>query len=246
MDLLFLLDGKVAEKDLKDAVRRVGQELWDCGIRVAPTTRRLAECGKSDAENVEFTISLLDHRLLAGDEDLYAKLSEQTLPKLLQGEQQMLLTRLVELTRNRHAKYGGTLFHLEPNIKECPGGLRDVHVCGWIRKIQNVDKPGQDSGMRRVGGNGGAGSARGAETIEGSDKEDFYQAAEFLYQVRCFLHYRHGRDDNTLDWQAQDAAAAAGLPGRKGPADAAYWMRALLPSCAEYRATTEEEDGGGC
>ena len=42
VDLMFLLDGKLAERDVKDAVRRVNQELWDCGIRVAPTTRRLA------------------------------------------------------------------------------------------------------------------------------------------------------------------------------------------------------------
>ena len=51
---------------------------------------------------------------------------------------------------------------------------------------------------------------------------------EFLWVVRCFLHYRHERDDNTLDWQAQDAAAETmvGVTGRKPKkADAAYWMR---------------------
>ena len=67
VDLLFLLDGKMAEKDLKDAIRRVGQELWDCGIRVSPATRKLAECEKFDEENTEFTVSLLDHRLVTGD-----------------------------------------------------------------------------------------------------------------------------------------------------------------------------------
>ncbi len=218
VDLLFLLDGKVAEKDLKDAVRRVGQELWDCGIRAAPTTRRLAECEKLDGENIEFTISLLNHRLLTGDADLYKKLHEQTLPKLLQREQKILLTQLAEMTRARHAKYGGTLFHLEPNIKDCPGGLRDVHVCGWITKIQNPD--GESAERLAETGNG-------AGAVERNDREEFNQAVEFLYRVRCFLHYRHGRDDNTLDWQAQDAAAAAGigLPGKEGRADAAYWMR---------------------
>src|SRR6185437_15390678 len=64
----------------------------------------------------------------------------------------------------------------------------------------------------------------------GNSEEDgeFSKAVEFLWLVRCFLHYRHERDDNTLDWQAQDAAAAAavGLSGQ-GPegADAGYWMR---------------------
>jgi [protein-PII] uridylyltransferase len=77
------------------------------------------------------------------------------------------------------------------------------------------------AGPARVGTEAGSGS------VEGSDREYFRQAVEFLYRVRCFLHYRHERDDNTLDWLAQDAAAGAavGLPGKEGRADAAYWMR---------------------
>src|ERR1700736_2117525 len=219
VDLLFLLDGKVAEKELKDAIRRVGQELWDCAIRVSPATRKLAECEKFDEENTEFTVSLLDHRLVSGDAALYAKLAEQTVPKLLQREHKAILSRLTQLTRDRHAKYGGTLFHLEPNIKECPGGLRDVHLCGWIAMIEAASKSA--NGTVRVGTEAGAGS------VEGSDGEYFGQGVEFLYRGGCFLHYRHERDDNTLDWLAQDAAAGAavGLPGKEGRADAAYWMR---------------------
>ena len=209
VDLLFLMDGRLVEKDVKDAIRGVSQQLWDCGIRVSPATRKLAECDKFDEDNLEFTLSLLDHRLVAGDAATYGKLAEQMLPKLLQREQKKLLTGLAEITRSRHAKYGGTLFHLEPNIKDCPGGLRDVHVCGWIRQLQ-------------AAGGKEAGDALAA------DGDDFRKAVEFLYLVRCFLHYRHDRDDNTLDWLAQDAAsgAAVGLSGREiGAADAAYWMR---------------------
>jgi [protein-PII] uridylyltransferase len=211
VDLLFLLDGRTAEKDVKDAIRRVGQGLWDCGIRVSPATRKLAECERFNSDNTEFTISLLDHHLITGDAGLYAKLTEQTLLKVLQKEQKNVLTRLVELTRDRHGKYGGTLFHLEPSIKDTPGGLRDVHVCRWIKQLQDVVKVEEQS-----------------ETIAGAE---FEEAVEFLYRVRCFLHYRHDRDDNVLDWQTQDTAAAAaiGLPERGGrPADAAYWMRAYF------------------
>ena len=136
VDLLYLLDGKVVEKDLKDPIRRVGQELWDCGIRVSPGTRRFTECEKFDEDNTEFTVSLLDHRLITGDAALYARLAEQCIPKLVQKEHKAISARLVQLTRDRHAKYGGTLFHLESNIKDCPGGLRDVHVCGWLAAIQ--------------------------------------------------------------------------------------------------------------
>jgi [protein-PII] uridylyltransferase len=216
VDLLFLLDGRVAEKEVKDAIRRVNQEMWDCGMRVSPVTRKLAECERFDPENAEWVFSLMDHRMVAGDAGLYDKLAGQSVPKLLQREHKNVMVRLVELARARHAKYGDTLFHLEPNIKDCPGGLRDAHVCGWLGKLLEVAAREKKNGV-------GAGAVVSAE--EGSE---FRKAVEFLWLVRCFLHYRHERDDNTLDWQAQDAAAETmmGLVGRKPKkADAAYWMR---------------------
>jgi [protein-PII] uridylyltransferase len=216
VDLLFLLDGKLAEKEVKDAIRRMNQEMWDCGMRVSPVTRKLAECERFDPDNAEWVFSLMDHRMVAGDAGVYEKLASQSLPKLLQREHKNLMVRLLELTRARHAKYGDTLFHLEPNIKDCPGGLRDAHVCGWMAKLREVAAREKKN-------------ADGAGAIVSSEEDsEFRKAVEFLWLVRCFLHYRHERDDNTLDWQAQDAAAETmmGLVGRKPKkADAAYWMR---------------------
>jgi [protein-PII] uridylyltransferase len=228
VDLLFLLDGRLPEKDLKDAIRSVNQEMWDCGIRVSPATRRLAECERFHEENAEFAISLMDHRMVMGDSALYDRLAGQVAPKLLQREQKGIVGRLMELTRARHAKYGDTLFHLEPNIKDCPGGLRDAHVCAWMTKLRGV------AGLAAKKGDGGeAGLAQ--DSVSGSvsaeEGNEFRKAVEFLWRVRCFLHYRHERDDNTLDWQAQDAAAeaAVGLVGRRPKkADAAYWMRSYF------------------
>jgi [protein-PII] uridylyltransferase len=207
VDLLYLLDARVAERDVKDSLRRISQELWDSGIRVSPATRKLSECERFAEENAEFTLSLMDHRMLAGDGVLYRQLAEETVPKLLEREQNTVVSRLMQLTRERHGKYGDTLFHLEPNIKDCPGGLRDVHVCAWLTTLQPPP------------------AGNGAGVL---DDSEFRQAVEFLRLVRCFLHYRHQRDDNTLDWQAQDAAAEAGvgLGGNRPPhTDAAYWMR---------------------
>ena len=223
VDLMFLLDAKTVEKDAKDAIRRMSQEMWDCGLRVSPMTRRLAECERFDPENAEFTLALMDQRLLAGDERVHRRLAEEVLPKLLARESGAIVTRLMEMTRVRHAKYGETLFHLEPNVKDCPGGLRDVHVCGWLKTLRELElqagKKGAEAGS--VGETSAAGVAEDSE---------FEEAAEFLVLVRSFLHYRHERDDNTLDWQAQDRAAerSVGLPkdGRAGrTVDAAYWMR---------------------
>ncbi len=206
LDLLFLLDGKAAERDAKEAIRRLNQDLWDAGVRVAAATRQAAECAKWDPENAEWTLALLDRRLVAGSETIFPRLDEQGMARLLERDRRAVTARLLELTAARYAKYGGTLFHLEPNLKDCPGGLRDAHVCGWLRVL------------------GASGEGEGTE-----EDEEFAEAVRFLSTARCFLHLRHERDDNVLDWRSQDAAAEAGvgvngLPGR-ARVDAAYWMR---------------------
>jgi [protein-PII] uridylyltransferase len=207
VDLLFLLDAKVSEKDLKEPIRRLCQQLWDYGIRVAQAVRRLAECERFSEENAEFTFAIMDHRQLAGDMVLYSRLANEVVPKLIERDRIAIVDRLMALTHERHAKYGSTLFHLEPNIKDCPGGLRDVHVCGWLAMLNGRAHESAHTASEALG---------------------FGQGVEFLRLVRCFLHYRHERDDNTLDWQAQDAAAAISVgvsDDRTQSVDAAYWMR---------------------
>jgi [protein-PII] uridylyltransferase len=250
VDLLYVLDGKVAEQEVKQPIRRMSQELWDAGIRLSPVTRKRSEAERFNADNVEFSLAMLDHRLLAGDAAVYERLAGVGLAKMLERENKGITASLLELTTERHAKYGDTLFHLEPNIKDCPGGLRDVHVCGWLKTL--VDAAGRGS-KAQVSKSGSAAPEFGA-----ADESEFQQAVEFLFVLRCFLHYRHERDDNTLDWQAQDAAAglAIGLGGRKvralgqevKGADAAYWMRLYFRHArsVERRLTQmiEEAPGG--
>src|SRR5579871_1677395 len=216
VDLLFLLDGKISEEDVKQPIRRVSQELGDCGIRLSPQTRKRSEAEKFESANVEFALAELDHRLVAGDSSVYERFATLGYPKLLDSDRYDIIAGLVQLTSERHKKYGDTLFHLEPSIKDCPGGLRDVHVCGWLDALLP--------------------STATAGPAELFDREEFQRAVDFLYTVRCFLHFRHERDDNTLNWQAQDDAARAeiGLERQSEAgngarrADAAYWMRAYF------------------
>jgi [protein-PII] uridylyltransferase len=211
VDLLFCTEqtsaGEAVQAAIRAAIlaaiRAVTQSLWDCGMQVSAATRSAAECARFDAENPEFAIALLDLRFLCGEEESFARLSGKV-AALLSKKASALGVELAKLTRVRHAKYGDTLFHLEPNIKDCPGGLRDANVCVWLRRLY---------------------------AITTTESDEFEPALGFLAAVRCFLHYRHQRDDNTLDWQAQDAAAAAkiGLPARwRSSVDGAYWMRAYF------------------
>ncbi len=201
VDLLFLLDSRVSEAAVKQPLRLLNQKLWDSGLRVSPMTRTLAECGRFQAENVEFTLSLLDARPLDGDPAVAALLLEKAVPKLIERDRKRIVSRLLEVIRTRHTRFGDTLFHLEPNVKECPGGLRDAHSCAWLARL--------------------------AEVPSLPPTPEFQEAREFLILVRAFLHFRHGRDDNTLDWHSQDEAALASLGLRRpsDSADASYWMR---------------------
>ena len=146
VDLMFLHDGKAPERSSKEAVRRLNQGLWDAGLRLSPVTRTLAECERFDPENVEFTLALLDARALAGDAELSARLLDKSIVRLLARDRKKIASRLLQLIGARHAKYGGTLFHLEPNIKECPGGLRDAHVYAWLRVAERGSRCGPGRG----------------------------------------------------------------------------------------------------
>ncbi len=221
IDLMFLLDSRVSERSSKAAIQRANQLLWDAGLRVSALTRTLVECERFNPENVEFTLALMDARPIAGDQALATRLIERSVPKVVTRDAKKISARLLELIRARHARFGNTLFHLEPNIKEIPGGLRDAHACAWLARLGRA--------QAKVGKAKGQSPSPDPNQDPTSDRE-FREARGFVLLVRTFLHLRHGRDDNTLDWQAQDAAAAGSLGiGRgndaKASVDAAFWMR---------------------
>jgi [protein-PII] uridylyltransferase len=211
VDILFLYGDRETEQAFKDQVRRFSQELWDLRLKLSPVSRTLAECDRYDANNTEFTISLLDCRYLAGDRDLYRRLHDKVIPKVVMRESKALLQGLAEVTRERHGKHGSTLYHLEPNLKEAPGGLRDCNVANWLALISAMDKL-QDW--------------PDASSLRAPVRRQLEAAIDFLTSARCFLHYRHGRDDNTLSWEAQDEAAARKIGAPESEVlSAADWMR---------------------
>jgi [protein-PII] uridylyltransferase len=211
IDLLFLFGDRDAEQAFKDKSRRFSQELWDLKLKLSPASRSLAECDRYDPNNTEFTISLLDCRQLAGDRDLFRRLHDKVMPKLVMRESKALVQGLAEVTRERHGKYGMTPYHLEPNLKEAPGGLRDYNVACWLALISAMDK---------------LHDWPDASSLRAPVRKQLEAALDFLMSARCFLHFRHGRDDNTLSWEAQDEAAARKIGASDAlELSAADWMR---------------------
>ena len=212
IDLLFVCANASLEGSHKIVIRRLCQDLWDIGLRVSATTRTVDECERLSEENPEFTLSLLDRRYIAGDFALFEELDLERIPKLVESRCQPLLAAVARLAQARHAKFQRTLFHLEPNVKDGPGGLRDFHTCAWLAQLlpESVQ----------------ASASRYESDLLVERRDESALAHQFLLTVRTFLHYRSQRDDNMLYWQAQDEAAAQNLalPGKRHT-PTARWMR---------------------
>jgi [protein-PII] uridylyltransferase len=180
IDLLLLVDKDVHTDGQREALSAFLRTLWDGSLRLSQSVRTVAECSRFDENNVELSISLLDARFLIGDSGLFEQLREK-LEKFFRVQKQPLLQRLCNQTRARHAKFHNTIYHLEPNIKEGPGGLRDLQAVNWLAKLRGVtpeEEPGLDA-------------ARG-----------------FIWSLRCLLHMQAGRDSNSLTFDLQESTAA--------------------------------------
>jgi [protein-PII] uridylyltransferase len=210
IDLLLLFESERLVLASKDAISAYLQRLWDAGLRVSHSVRTSAECTEVHDRNIELNVSLLDQRYLAGDRVLYARLVDK-MPRFITGNRDALIRNLSQLTRERYSKFAETFYHLEPNVKETPGGLRDFQLVCWLAQMRDTE-----------------GTRLGAP----DPSPELQQAFRFLARLRCYLHCQSGRDNNVLSYEAQDAAAAQWHMG-----DAAQWMREYYRHArAVYRA----------
>jgi len=206
LDLLFVLANEKVEEESRPLIGEFSRTLWDLGFRVSSAGRTVEECKKIEKDNAEFHLALLDRRFLDGDKALYEKLDTKVLTVAEKQARPFLLVELQRLTRERLSRYGNTIFHLEPNVKDAPGSLRDFHSNLWMRQL--------------------AGERRDPRFSPVNEDELTRNAVEFLSAIRCFLHYCNGRNDNTLTYelQAQAAERSLGIDDNLRR-NAAEWMR---------------------
>jgi [protein-PII] uridylyltransferase len=206
LDILFLLGSDKAEQESRGLISEFSRTLWDIGFRVSSAGRTLDECKRIEEDNAEFHLALLDRRFLAGDKSLFEKLDTKVLPASEKQARPFLLAQIHRLTRERLTRYGNTIFHLEPNVKESPGGMRDYQATIWLRQIVDEKK--------------------GIRNITAAEEELSVAAVDFLSAIRCFLHYSNGRNDNTLTYELQAAAAERALGVGDGVTRTpSEWMR---------------------
>ncbi|MGE5624975.1 MAG: [protein-PII] uridylyltransferase [Bacillota bacterium] len=162
--------------------------LWDVGLEVGHSVRTLEECVSHAREDITVTTSLMEARCLAGDRELFRSMMAATGPDRIWPSQEFFAGKWRE-QQARHAKYHDTAYRLEPNVKEGPGGLRDIQNIGWVAKRHF-----------------GAGTLHGL-VEQGFLTEDEYRrlsaGQEYLWRVRYALHLLHGRREDRLLFDAQ-------------------------------------------
>ncbi len=198
VDLLFLF---ARERDKRaELIRGVLHPLWDLGFDIGHSSRTLAEC-VAMARDLESCTAMLDARLLAGDGELFAGFRQRLLARLPKATVRRL--RRLHLERGAHA---GSVQLLEPNVKESPGGLREIHLLEWAAKAHGRTADAAD-GLRRY--------------LDEQDLEALASGRDFLWRIRHELHFSMGRKQDVLENEIKPVVArnlgyfdrAVGAPG---------------------------------
>ncbi len=175
VDLLLVVESEPQIAPIKPLLSGFLQSLWDGGLRPSHAVQTVAYCTTDRDENVELTVSLLDRRFLAGDEAMFRYLDDR-FRTYISKKGGVIADRLVALAQSRRAKFRDTVFHLEPNLKDGPGALRDLHTTQWLAALTpRVNAP------------------------------DLSEAHEFFSAMRVRLHESAGRDQNVLTFDTQES-----------------------------------------
>jgi [protein-PII] uridylyltransferase len=129
IDLLVLAEPDV-QRAAQPALARFVALLWDAGLQASPAVRSAAECTEAAADQTVLT-ALIEARPLVAWEEETAALRATIAPDRAWAPRAFLEAKVAE-QRQRHARFGDTSDNLEPNIKDGPGGLRDLHMLGWL------------------------------------------------------------------------------------------------------------------
>ena len=132
VDLLILCPGALARED-EERVKRFVATLWDIGLKVGHSVRSVQQCEADARQDLGLATSLMESRLLTGPVALFDDLRKRTGPDHVWPVPAFFEAKRQEQIR-RHHRFDDTAANLEPNVKEGPGGLRDLHGIAWVAK----------------------------------------------------------------------------------------------------------------
>lgn len=187
IDLMILYKRSLTKKD-KAEIESFLTALWDVGMEVGHSVRTVNECVDQARVDITVATNLMESRMLIGDQNLYDSMRKATGPGKIWSTRKFFKAKLQEQTA-RHEKYNNIENSLEPNVKEGPGGLRDIQMIGWVAKRH-------------------FGVARLSELVShgfltGEEYRILDEGRSFLWKVRTALHHITGRREDRLLFEHQ-------------------------------------------
>lgn len=182
IDLMLLLKQDENQKT-KDLLEKFLTLLWDIRLEIGHSVRTLEECIAEAEKDITVATNIMEARLLAGSDSLFAQMKEQTSSEHIWDSKAFFQAKLDEQIQ-RNGKYNDTAYNLEPNIKESRGGLRDIQMIAWVAK-----RHFNASSLHDL-------------VTEGFLLEDelntLIKGQHLLWRIRCSLHYLAGRREDRL------------------------------------------------
>jgi len=192
IDLLFLMPGAAGGGEAH-ASERLLYLLWDLGFKVGHATRNVSQCIQLSKADMTIATSMIDARLIGGNVKLFAELQHQFRRQVIKANVRAFIDAKMVERDDRHQRSGDARYRVEPNIKDGKGGLRDLHTLHWLSKAIY----GEDVGESTI--------RAGVFTEE--EVTTFQRCEEFLWSVRCFLHFLTGRPEERLSFDVQSQMA---------------------------------------
>ncbi|WP_281436201.1 [protein-PII] uridylyltransferase [Ciceribacter sp. L1K22] len=202
IDLLFLTPAKVSP-NMHKAVEFMLYLLWDIGFKVGHATRTLDECIRLSKTDMTIRTAVLESRFICGKADLVAELIRRFDLEVAEGTAPEFIAAKLAERDQRHQKAGDTRYLVEPNVKEGKGGLRDLQTLFWIAKYKYNVRDAED--LVKLG------------VLSRQEWRLFQKADDFLWAVRCHMHYLTGKPEERLSFDIQpEIAQSLGYQPRPG------------------------------
>jgi [protein-PII] uridylyltransferase len=193
VDLLFLTPWKMTPW-AESVIETMLYMLWDLKLKVGHSSRTVKDCLRLGRDDITIRTALLEHRFICGHAPLAVELDSKLWGELFKNSGPEFIEAKLAERAERHKRQGGQRYVLEPNVKEGKGGLRDLQTLYWIGKY-----------LHRVPSSEGL---VGAGLLSREEYDSFDRAEDFLWAVRCHLHYMTGRPTDTLTFDLQVEVAA--------------------------------------
>ncbi len=205
IDLLFVRPYKQTAHT-ESVIEYMLYALWDLGFKVGHASRTIEECLKLSREDFTIRTSILEARRLTGDESLAEDLVNRFRDEVVKGTGAEFVAAKLKERDERHERAGASRYMVEPNVKEGKGGLRDLNTLFWIAQYLH---PGES--MEKV---------MQLDIFDRREVSTFIHALDFLWAVRCHLHFATGRPEERLTFDLQPELARRMGYGDRGDAPA--------------------------